>query len=247
MSFSEIHFHLLPGIDDGPGDLEASVRLAAAAAADGSAAIFTTPHIHPEHVADVHVLPGLVARVSERLDSEGIALALHCGGELDLAMVPRCSDDELDVVAGGPPDARWLLLEAPLAGLGPSFTAAAEDLRSRGFGVVMAHPERSMRDRAAGWAAVEREVDAGSVIQVNAWSICGRYGEQVRADALRIVRTAPHVALASDAHGPHRPPSLTPALARLARDCGAETARRVAGLSTQLLEHGLPRHDALAA
>lgn len=241
MSYAEIHFHLLPGVDDGPPNLDASVQLAVAAVADGTRAVFTTPHVHPEHITDVHVLPGLVREVSERLRGEGVALDVHCGGEIDLDLVSRLDDDELEVIAGGPQDGRWLLLEAPLRGLGPSYTEAADDLRARGFGVVMAHPERSMPDRRAGWAAVAHEADAGSVIQVNAWSVCGRYGDRARADALRIARTLPLVALASDAHGPHRPPYLTSALAELTRVCGAETARRIAALSPRLLCDGLPR------
>jgi protein-tyrosine phosphatase len=247
MSYAEIHFHLLCGIDDGPPDLEASVALARAAAQDGTSAILTTPHIHPEHVTDVRVLPGLVHAVSKRLADEGVVIELHCGGELDVAMVACLDDDELDVIATGAPSGRWLLLESPLAGLGPSYSAVADELRARGFGVVMAHPERSMRDRRAGWAAIEHEVAAGSVIQVNAWSVCGRYGERVRAEALAVVRDAPRVALASDAHGPHRPPFLTPGLAEVERVCGAAVARRVAAMSPRLLTDGLPRPEALAA
>lgn len=247
MNYAEIHFHLLPGVDDGPPSLDASVQLAASAVADGTTAIYTTPHVHPEHITDVRVLPGLVDEVTERLRGEGIALDVHCGGEIDLDMVSRLDDDELEVIAGGPANGRWLLLESPLDGLGPSYTEAADDLRARGFGVVMAHPERSMTDRGPGWAAVEHEADAGSVIQINAWSVCGHYGDRVRSDALRIARTLPHVALASDAHGPHRPPFLTPALAELARVCGRETAHRIAALSPRLLANGLPRSQALAA
>jgi protein-tyrosine phosphatase len=247
MTYAEIHFHLLPGIDDGPPSLDASVKLASAAAADGTVAIFTTPHVHPEHVTDVTSLPELVREVTDRLRRWGIAVDVHCGGEVDLAMVGRLSDAELDVIAGGPPGARWLLLESPFSGLGPAYTEAADELRARGFGVVMAHPERAMADPAAGWAAVAHEVDAGSAIQINAWSVCGRYGDRVRADALRIARTVPHVALASDAHGLHRPPYLTRGFAELICACPAATVRRIAGCAPRLLAHGLPGREALAA
>jgi protein-tyrosine phosphatase len=247
MSYAEIHFHLLPGIDDGPATLEDSVALATAAAADGTAAILTTPHIHPEHVTDVTSLPERVREVAQRLARERVAVELQCGGELDVGMVARLRQAELELIAAGPPGGRWLLLEAPLAGLGASFSAAADELRARGFGVVMAHPERSMADREAGWAAIEHELAAGSVIQVNAWSVCGVYGDAVRAHALSVLRAAPHVALASDAHGPHRPPFLTPGFEALARELGPERARRVAALSPELLARGLPAYGALAA
>jgi protein-tyrosine phosphatase len=247
MNYAEIHFHLLPGIDDGPATLQDSVDLAAAAAADGTRAILTTPHIHPEHVTDVSSLPERVREVSQRLARERIAIDVHCGGELDVGMVARLTQAELEVIAAGPQGERWVLLEAPLSGLGQGFSAAADELRARGFGVVMAHPERSMDDREAWTAAIEHELSAGSVIQVNAWSLGGVYGDRTRAHALRVLRIAPHVALASDAHGPHRPPFLRPGLQEIARELGAETARRVAALSPALLASGLPQRQALAA
>jgi protein-tyrosine phosphatase len=247
MSYAEIHFHLLPGIDDGPATLQDSVELAAMAAADGTRAILTTPHIHPEHVTDVSSLPDRVREVVARLAREQITIDVHCGGELDVGMIARLTQADLQVIAAGPQGRRWVLLEAPLSGLGQSFTAAADELRARGFGVVMAHPERSMADREAGWAAIEHELAAGGVIQVNAWSLAGVYGDGVRAHALRVLRHAPEVALASDAHGPHRPPFLSPGLQALARELGPGAARRVAALSPQLLACGLPKRQALAA
>jgi len=247
MSYAEIHFHLLPGIDDGPATLADSVELAAMAAADGTRAILTTPHIHPEHVTDVSSLPDRVREVVQRLAREQIAIDVHCGGELDVGMVARLTQADLQVIAAGPRDERWVLLEAPLSGLGQSFSAAADELRARGFGVVMAHPERSMTDPEAGWAAIEHELTAGGVIQVNAWSLGGVYGDAVRALALRVLRRAPHVALASDAHGPHRPPFLGAGLQALAREVGPDAARRVAALSPELLARGLPARQALAA
>jgi protein-tyrosine phosphatase len=162
-------------------------------------------------------------------------------------MVARLTQADLEVIAAGPRDARWVLLEAPLSGLGQSFTTAADELRARGFGVVMAHPERSMADREAGWAAIEHELAAGGVIQVNAWSLGGVYGDGVRAHALRVLRRAPYVALASDAHGPHRPPFLSAGLSEVARELGPDTARRVAALSGELLTRGRPQRPALAA
>ena len=42
--FVDIHCHLLSGLDDGPADDDASLQLAAAAHAGGTAAIVATPH-----------------------------------------------------------------------------------------------------------------------------------------------------------------------------------------------------------
>ena len=36
MNYADVHFHLLPGVDDGPEDMAESVELARAAVADGT-------------------------------------------------------------------------------------------------------------------------------------------------------------------------------------------------------------------
>jgi protein-tyrosine phosphatase len=43
MSFVETHFHLLPGLDDGPADMHDTIELAQAALADGTGTIIATP------------------------------------------------------------------------------------------------------------------------------------------------------------------------------------------------------------
>ena len=49
-------------------------------------------------------------------------------------MVGRLGQDDLDLVAQGPPGARWLLVEAPFERIGADFHAATDELRDRGFG-----------------------------------------------------------------------------------------------------------------
>ena len=250
MTYTEIHFHLLPGIDDGPSSMQESVALAAAAAAEGTRTIVTTPHVHPEFVTDPTILPRLLEDVRGELAARRIEVELRCGGELDIRMVERLSDAQLDVIAHGPPGRRWMFLEAPLTGLGGSYTVAAEELRERGFSVVVAHPERALDRDQAGWRALEHELAAGSPLQVNAWSAAGLYGRRVRDIALSLLERAPRAVIASDAHGGERMPALGLALGALA-SAGTPQARAMEFISDgphSLLESGVGAdRDALAA
>src|SRR5581483_3921915 len=45
----DLHFHALPGIDDGPPDLESAVALARTAAGTGATAVVATPHVSWEY------------------------------------------------------------------------------------------------------------------------------------------------------------------------------------------------------
>ena len=41
----DIHCHILPGIDDGPSDMNESIEMASVAAAAGITTIVATPHL----------------------------------------------------------------------------------------------------------------------------------------------------------------------------------------------------------
>ena len=143
---TEIHFHILPGIDDGPPALEDSLDLAERARCDGTATIVATPHVRTDFHTRVDDLPERVGELQAHLDREGIPISLRVGAELGHDMVGRLDQRELESIAHGPPGARWLLVESPFDGLGDEFAAATEELRDRGFSTVIAHPERA-RDR----------------------------------------------------------------------------------------------------
>src|SRR6267142_2138433 len=74
MSYSEIHFHLLPGVDDGPPSLEQSLELAQLAVADGTRTIVATPHVHPLHVTDPSEIRDRVLELDARLRAARIPI-----------------------------------------------------------------------------------------------------------------------------------------------------------------------------
>jgi protein-tyrosine phosphatase len=239
MGFAELHFHLLPGVDDGPSTVQESLALATAAVADGTELVVATPHIRSGQVHEPLELPERVAALREQLRHEGIALRVDVGGELDHALVASLSDTQLDVIAHGPAGARWLLLESPLAGRTAAFTDAADELRARGFKIVLAHPERS-RPIPGSLESLRHELAAGTVPQINAWSIAGRYGDAVRTRAAALLAADPSAPIASDAHSAQRMPSLQLGLQAL-RDAGEpDPVARVGTNPWRLLRHGLP-------
>jgi protein-tyrosine phosphatase len=144
MDHVDLHFHLLPGVDDGPADLPASLELARAAREAGTGAIVATPHVRPDlGTTDAREIEGRVNELRASLAAAGVRLEVSCGGELGHEMAFVLRQDELELLAQGPPGARWLLVETPFDGIGEDFHAATAELRARGFGVLVAHPERS--------------------------------------------------------------------------------------------------------
>jgi protein-tyrosine phosphatase len=199
----ELHFHLLPGVDDGPRDEDDALALARAAAADGTGLVVATPHaafVDPMELAD-------------RVAALRVPIAVWPGAELLAADVLRLTPRELDLVAQGPPGRRWVLFEAPLEGGLDGVADALGRLASLGLGVLIAHPER-----CPGWwsgCALDEARAAGAALQVNASSLLGDHGPEAARRAAALIRDGRATVLASDAHGAHRPPCLSAALALL--------------------------------
>ena len=204
----DLHCHLLPGVDDGPSTLDETLAYARAAAAAGTGTIVATPHVE---LVDVAELPDRVHEVRSALAREGIDLEIVVGGELKPESVPTITAAELEVIAHGPAGARWLLYEVPFAGVDDAFLDGAHELVERGYGLLLAHPERSRGLLADGLAKLDPLVAAGAVFEINVGPLTDREKPE-RTEAARhlVERGAAHV-IATDAHAPRRPYQLADA------------------------------------
>lgn len=237
---TDLHFHLLPGLDDGPHTLADSLELAELAVTDGTSRVVATPHVRGDFVTDVSELPDLTRSVAEAISRAGLDLAVDCGAELGHDMIGRLSQAELELIAQGPPGGRWLLVETPFAGLGETVTEALDELRDRGFGIVLAHPERSAQIFGRYAPQLAEELAQGTQLQVNALSLLGTHGELARWNALQLVGRQANL-VASDAHSFVRPPALS-AARDAAIDAGLSRhgAQALVGSApARLLERGL--------
>lgn len=251
MQRAELHFHLLPGVDDGPSDLDEAVEMGRLAVADGTSLVTVTPHVRDVLAAGIlGELPARVREVAGALREAGIPLEVRTGAELAHDDVPLVGDRELEAIAQGPLGRRWVLLEAPLFGGDvDGFRAATAEVRARGFGTLIGHPERcDALMRADGAIAAERR--AGAWLQVNGSSLVGRHGRAARAWGVELLRTGQADLVASDAHRPSRPPVLSAAVdALIAHGIPPERAERFASIAPRaLLAEGIaPQRDARAA
>jgi protein-tyrosine phosphatase len=209
MDLVDLHFHLLPGVDDGPSDLEESLELARAALHAGTGTVVATPHVRTDlGTTDARDIADRVHELRSALAAARIPLTIAAGGELGHEMAFLLDREELDLLAQGPAGARWLLVETPFHGIGEDFHAATAALRALGFGVLVAHPERSADAAIGDTTGLRRELAAGSMAQLNALSLTGGHGEDARRAAWELLDLDLIDVAASDAHGPTRPPAL---------------------------------------
>jgi protein-tyrosine phosphatase len=205
VGYTDLHCHLLPGVDDGPRTMEETLDYAMAAVAAGTDRIVATPHVEQ---VDISELPDRVHELRTELARERIPLAVECGGEIKARSVFRLTAEELEIVSHGPPDRRWLLYEVPFRGVDELFLEGARELMARGYGLVCAHPERSQGLLAGGLTALQPVLDAGAVVAANVAPLAGDEGPEHLAAALHVLRRGLAGVVATDAHPPRRPFTL---------------------------------------
>jgi protein-tyrosine phosphatase len=244
MAYADLHCHLLPGLDDGAESLDAALAHARRLDGDGVHEVACTPHVKARAFPGVAV-EELAARrraLQAEIDAAGLRVRLHPGGELAHQDALRLSARELRLIAQGPAGARWLLLECPFRGLDAAFSAAAERLMCLGFGLVLAHPERSADVLCAGRERLEALRAAGALLQLNVCSLRGNHGLAVQATAAAFVRSGTAFCLASDGHPGSRDHTLALGLPLLLR-AGAtrDQAHRLTQANPRfLLRSGVP-------
>jgi protein-tyrosine phosphatase len=201
MSYVDLHLHLLPGVDDGAQDDSAALIHARRLAAEGVRDVTVTPHINGYWPFEIESIPQRVAELSALLERHGVGVRVRPGGELDARHAHSLSDDQLELIAQGAPGSRWLLVEAPFRGLDESFAADCEAITARGFGIVLAHPERARNIQTPeGDAALRSLLSAGALAQVNVCSLLGNNGLDVQETAVSLLRSGLAYVIASDGH-----------------------------------------------
>ena len=212
MSFTDLHSHILPGLDDGASDEAESLAMARVALGGGTTVMVATPHWDlEERSAPWDLIPPLVAKFRKKLVIEGLGLELLPGAEVRLnAGLYRLAADEdalrrLTLAGNG----RYILVDLPLM----DFPVGAEEtlfrVQLRGCTPILAHPERNRR-LAEDPVLLRDLVDRGVELQVNSGSLLGTYGRAARRVATALLKEGLARLMASDAHSPaERGPDLS--------------------------------------
>lgn len=178
---TDIHAHLVPGIDDGSDSLQTSLELMRGLADLGIEAMVLTPHVTDE------VFPNTVATIDppynelrEALRESGVPMRLAVSAEY------RIDDQFRDHLAGGavrPMPDGYILIECPWISEPFGLDTFVNDLvRRHGLKPIIAHPER-YRYYIERPESYRRLRDLGLRFQLNLLSLAGYYGDTIRRNA----------------------------------------------------------------
>jgi len=219
----DLHCHLLPGVDDGPIDVEAAVPMALALVRAGFAAVAASPHHGEGPGGDVRPPAATAAReaLAAALVTRGVPLQLLPSAEHTISPLLMTRLESGDVVPIGG-RGEWLLVEVPWGGL-PDPEDWIFRLQRRGARLLLAHPERHDYLELA---LLERLVARGVRLQIELGSFANAYDPGAVARARAIVERGLAHVLATDAHRTQDAETYVPAgLLEVRRRYGEQAVR----------------------
>jgi protein-tyrosine phosphatase len=220
----DLHCHILPGMDDGPAELDGSLRMLERLAKAGYRYIFATPHI-PWGTAKVDMEDfrkrggGLVDEIRKISQS----------AQLDLA-AEHYSDIVPELIHGqGPlsyPRDDTFLMEFPLSG----FPSRLEDLlfllEVKGKKAVIAHVER-YPEVQKNPSVVEKLRDKGCFLLANLSSLAGTWSREAQKTAKVLFEEGLVDAATTDLHEADQMDAVTLGLRMLEDLVGSEEVDRL--------------------
>lgn len=222
---TDIHAHILFGVDDGAGNVSTAVTMADIAAESDTERILATPHCNIPGVfenLDPDKLRKNFEELKEAVDDAGIPLELFLGAEVyGTAEVPQLyKEGRLLTLNGG----RYMLIEFDFEENAVFMQRVLYKLLDDGVIPVIAHPERYFALQSSPETAVAWHAD-GVAIQLNKGSLFGRFGRRAEKLAKTLLHREAVSCIASDAHGPVvRTPDMTDAYGYISVNYSEELA-----------------------
>jgi protein-tyrosine phosphatase len=223
LSFTDIHCHLAPLIDDGAKSWDDTLAMARIAVSEGIETVICTPHQCGTFAYNKPAaIRALVDEVQSRLLAEAVPLRVLPGADVRIEpnLVTMLRNGEVLTLAD---HGRHVLLELPHEVYLP-IDRLLDDLGRAKVVGILSHPERN-EGILARPGLVASLVDAGCLMQVTAGSLIGAFGGHAQQAAERFVQGGLVHFISTDAHGPKsRRPLLRAAYDRCVQLGGDEAA-----------------------
>ena len=191
----DVHSHILPDIDDGSKSLGASIAILNGLKSQGFTDVILTPHYVAEtiYTSSRRNNLDLLDRLKQ-VAPEGINLYL--GNELyvDRSLSSRLEQGTISSLAGS----KYILVELPMSGEFEGYEDIFDELRFKGYQVILAHPERYQSTHRD--FILERLYQSNVLFQCNYGSFIGQYGKNSQKVAEKLAKNKRIFALGTDIH-----------------------------------------------
>ncbi len=182
---TDLHSHLIPGIDDGAQTLDDAVELVRLMKDLGYRKLIVTPHIQADFYKNTPeiILKGL-DNLKAAVKNAGIDILIEAAAEylIDDGFEEKMNKGEL--MCFGPD--KYLLVELSYYNMNSRFFEYVFDLNVAGYKIILAHPERYayFHDNFK----IYEDLKVRSIeLQINIISLSGYYSEQVKKIAEKLI------------------------------------------------------------
>jgi len=193
---TDLHSHVLPGVDDGAKDEAMSLAMMRAAVADGITHLAATPHHQNGRYRNERLdVLEKVAALNELAAQNQLDLTVVPGQEVRLygELLEDFSHDKLV------PFGRYLLIEFPTHQVPHYAERLFYEMQLSGLTPIIVHPERNVELLKRPERLVSF-IEKGALVQVTAASVMGRFGKKIQKFTHQLfLADAVHI-IASDAH-----------------------------------------------
>ena len=221
--FTDIHTHILPGVDDGAQGMPEALRLLRMAWDNGTRTVILTPHYRGKYKENTPAwLQENLLLLKGMAGIEFPDMRLYLGNEIAYeADAPEALFTKRVLTLNG---SRYALLEFRTNSLRSQITAGVSETVRNGFVPIVAHVERydvSRKDLTL----TEELLEMGALLQLNADSILGTNGYGVKRFCHKLLKERAVQFVASDAHdSKHRPPLLRECFLHVRKKYGMDYA-----------------------
>jgi protein-tyrosine phosphatase len=196
---TDIHSHLIPGIDDGVKTIEESLDMIRAFSNLGYKKLITTPHIMSDYFKNTNeiIIEGLET-VRAAVKKEGINIIIDAAAEyyLDENFMQKVKEEKVLHIGD-----KFLLFEISYINVPDNLTSVIFEIIVHGYTPLLAHPERYNF-----WYGKHEEYknlkESGVLFQLNINSLTGYYGVPARKTAEWLIDENMVDFIGSDLHGP---------------------------------------------
>ncbi|GFR35683.1 tyrosine-protein phosphatase [Thermobrachium celere] len=194
----DIHTHLLPNIDDGPEDIDTTLKMIEIYKNEGVSSVIATPHYYlPKFENIPNVIKEKVESVNNILKENNIDFKIYPGSEVFVSkhILEDIKQGRIQTLN----DTRYILLEFDFKKFPSYGLDLIYEIHLLGYRVIVAHPER-YEYVIDDITFLNSLIDEGCLIQLNSSSLTGIFGKEVKKTALKIVENGSYNFIATDAH-----------------------------------------------
>lgn len=196
---TDVHSHVLPGVDDGSQDVESSLFLLRNMEKWGIRHAIATPHVAEGFPNTADILDTALETLQAEIAKTDMAIKVSRSSEnrIDDFFRRQLEAGEIKTLPNN-----YILVENSFLQEPWQLDQFLFDLKIKGYNPILAHPERFFYYHSVSPVRYDQLHRAGNLFQINVLSLAGAYGRDEKKAAEKLIEKGYVDFLGTDLHTP---------------------------------------------